>query len=171
MVAVVKRETAMAKKLIDAALGLAVSHRFEGEFPTLLESYAHYLLNCDQAALATRLLRRALKMRTDSFGQNNLRTATVLEHLAYSLYVENYSQLMFGEARTCVEASLRIREKMLPAGRYYTALSCFGAEPPFAAACVWLETCAFGVVDVGVVDGMLFQRGASGPHGGQTCKR
>jgi hypothetical protein len=86
LIAVVKREIETAKKLIDAALHLAVFHNSVTDYAALLESYAHYLLNCDDPRMATKLLQRALGIRDKTLGKLNLRRATVLEFLAYSLY-------------------------------------------------------------------------------------
>lgn len=112
-VAVVKRKTAAAKRLIDAALSLSVSHQLVGEYADLLESYAHYLLNCDETSMSTTLLKRALAIVDRTHGKNNLKRATVLESLAYSLYVENYSAYEFDEALEVIEECLAIRIRVL----------------------------------------------------------
>lgn len=84
------------------------------KYADTLSDYGFYLLSVDSVSNGVKYYQNALEIRTELFGENNIITAITHEDLAYAVYVRDYSQGNFHEARSHAEQGLRVLTTLLP---------------------------------------------------------
>ncbi|KAG8189825.1 hypothetical protein JTE90_026128 [Oedothorax gibbosus] len=112
---VVKKQFRQAELLIKQAVQRA-SERFGSRHlfvANALIDYGYYLLHNDSSGHAVKVYQKALDIRINVLGGNNLLVAIAHEDLAYASYVYEYSSGNFQDARAHVEKALAIKAYLL----------------------------------------------------------
>lgn len=113
---VVKRRFDSADILIKQALQIALktfgtSHQ---KYSDVLLDYGFFLLNIDTITRSVYIYEKALSIKKEVFGNNNLNVAVAHEDLAYALYVQEYSSGHFESAEEHIKSAINIMLDLVP---------------------------------------------------------
>ena len=113
---VIKCEFKKAEPLIKHAVYLAREHfgSKHAKYSDTLLDYGFYLLNVDNISQSLAIYQTALDIRQALFGGQNIHVATAHEDLAFSSYVNQYSNGNFDNALFHAERAIGILNHVLP---------------------------------------------------------